>query len=60
MSTWRGAIILGLGFIVVGVIYLLVQGNGEFMDRSGATMLILLGAAMTFSFAVLLRGSREL
>ncbi len=60
MFTWRGAIILGIGFIVVGTAYLLLQGNGEWSDRSGATMLILLGAAMAFTFYVLLRGSREL
>ncbi|MBA2487871.1 MAG: hypothetical protein H0V36_00930 [Chloroflexi bacterium] len=60
MFTWRGAIIIGLAFVVVGVVYLLVQGSGEFMDRAGATMLIVLGAAMAFTFAIILRGSREL
>ncbi len=59
MFTWRGAIIIGLAFVVVGVVYLLVQGSGEFMDRAGATMLIVLGAAMAFTFAIILRGSRE-
>ncbi|MGI8534533.1 MAG: hypothetical protein ACR2LP_06615 [Candidatus Limnocylindrales bacterium] len=59
MFTWRGAIIIGLAFMVVGVVYLLVQGSGEFMDRAGATMLIVLGAAMAFTFAIILRGSRE-
>ena len=60
MFSWRGAIVLGIGFVVVGVLYLLLQGNGEWSDRSGVTMLIVLGAAMAFTFAVLLRGSREL
>lgn len=60
MFTWRAAIILGLTFVVVGVLYLLVQGSGEFMDRAGATMLIVLGSAMAFTFAIILRGSREL
>ena len=60
MLTWRGAIIIGLGFIVVGVLYLLTQGAGAAMDRAGATMLIALGIAMAFSFAVVLRGSRDL
>ncbi len=60
MLTWRGAIIIGLGFIVVGVLYLLTQGAGAVMDRAGATMLIALGIAMAFGFAVLLRGSRDL
>ena len=60
MYTWRGAIILGVTFVVVGVGYLLTQGNGEWIDRSGAAMLILLGVAMAFTFTILLRGSREL
>ncbi len=60
MFSWRAAIILGLMFIVTGIVYLITQGSGEWMDRAGATMLILLGAAMAFTFAVVLRGSREL
>jgi drug/metabolite transporter (DMT)-like permease len=60
MFTWRAAIFLGIIFIVVGVVYLIGQGNGQWMDRSGATLLIVLGAAMAFTFAILLRGSREL
>lgn len=58
MFIWRNALILGAGFIVVGVLYYLLQGDGAYLDRSGATLLILLGAAMAFTFAVLLRGSR--
>ena len=57
---WRVALILGGIFVTVGIVYLIVQGNGIFMDRSGATMLVVLGLAMGFGFAVLLRGSREL
>ena len=60
MFVWRNAIILGIIFIVVGIIYLLGQGNGEWMDRAGVTMLLVLGAAMAFTFTILLRGSREL
>jgi hypothetical protein len=62
MFVWRNALILGLIFIVVGVIYFFVQGpdTGVTSDRAGATMLVVLGAAMAFGFAVLLRGSREL
>lgn len=60
MFVWRGAILLGIGFMVVGVIYLLIQGNGEWLDRAGVTMLIGLAVAMTFTFAILLRGSRQL
>lgn len=60
MFTWRGAIIMGIGFVIIGAAYLLLQGDGESSDRSGATMLIVLGVAMAFTFSVLLRGSREL
>jgi hypothetical protein len=60
MFIWRNAIILGLGFVAVGIIYFLVQGTGHTLDRAGATMLIVLGLAMAFTFVILLRGSREL
>lgn len=60
MFTWRGAIVIGILFVIVGITYLLVQGNGEWLDRAGATMLIALGVAMTFAFSIILRGSREL
>lgn len=62
MFSWRNALILGLGFALVGAGYLLVQGSGAapWLDYAGVTMLILLGVAMAFTFAVLLRGSREL
>jgi hypothetical protein len=57
---WRNAIVLGAIFMIVGVIYWYVQGEGHTMDRAGVTMLIVLGAAMMFTFIILLRGSREL
>jgi hypothetical protein len=60
MYTWRGAITIGIGFVVVGLLYLLLQGSGETSDRSGVVMLVLLGIAMAFTFSILLRGSREL
>ena len=60
MFIWRNAVILGLLFVAVGVGYYLLQGSGETLDRAGATLLILLGAAMAFTFVILLRGSREL
>ena len=60
MFGWRNALILGLVFVAVGTGYYLVQGTGSGLDVAGATMLILLGVAMAFVFAVLLRGSREL
>jgi hypothetical protein len=60
MFVWRNALILGLIFIIVGIIYWYVQAVPQNIDQAGATMLITLGIAMAFSFAVLLRGSREL
>ena len=60
MFIWRNAIVLGIGFMIVGAAYYLLQGGGQWLDRSGATLLILLGVAMAFTFTVLLRGSRGL
>ena len=60
MFIWRNAIVLGAGFIVVGVLYLFLQGGDATLDRAGVTMLIVLGAAMMFTFLILLRGSRGL
>jgi cytochrome c oxidase assembly factor CtaG len=59
---WRNAIFLGLAFIVVGILYFLVQGSdsASTADRAGATMLVVLGVAMAFVFSILLRGSRGL
>jgi hypothetical protein len=60
MFTWRNALVLGAMFIVVGIAYLFLQGDGLYIDRAGALMLVMLGVAMAFGFAVLLRVSREL
>lgn len=61
MFTWRKSLILGAFFVAVGAGYFLLQSvSVEFFDRTGVTMLILLGVSMVFVFAVLLHGSREL
>jgi hypothetical protein len=62
MFVWRNALILGIIFIVVGVLYFWLQGSDLAVtaDRAGATMLIILGGAMAFVFSILLRGSRGL
>lgn len=60
MFVWRNALILGLVFMVVGAIYWYVQGDTTTVDRAGATLLLILGVSMAFTFVVLLRGSREL
>ena len=57
---WRSALIIGAIFAAVGVIYYFLQGNGIYIDRVGATLLIILGAAMAFGFTVLFKGSRGL
>jgi TRAP-type C4-dicarboxylate transport system permease small subunit len=58
--SWRNAVMLGVVFVLVGVAYFFLQGNGEWMDRAGVTMLIATGIAMALTFVVLLRGSGEL
>ena len=60
MFGWRNALILGLIFVVVGVIYWYVQTRPQTIDLAGATFLVVLGISMAFTFAVLLRGSHEL
>ncbi len=65
MFVWRNAVFLGAIFLVVGVIYALVQGiptgaAQSVPDMAGATLLVVLGIAMAFTFIILLRGSREL
>jgi hypothetical protein len=57
---WRSAVALGALFIVIGVVYLVVQGRGNELDLTGATLLIAVGAAMAFTFTILFRGSGEL
>jgi hypothetical protein len=58
--SWRNAVMLGVIFVLVGIAYFFLQGNGEWMDRAGVTMLIATGVAMALTFVVLLRGSGEL
>jgi hypothetical protein len=60
MFKWRSALVLAAIFIGVGLLYWFVQGSGATMDRTGVTLLIVLGVAMGFGFLVILRGSREL
>ena len=60
MITWRKTLVIGAFFIVLGVLYYFLQGDGTTIDRAGVTMLLLTGAAMAFGFAVLVKGSRDL
>jgi hypothetical protein len=58
--TPRNTLVIGGFFILVGIIYYVVQGTGATIDLAGVTMLVLCGVAMVFGFAVLVRGSRDL
>ncbi len=56
---WRNALILGALFVATGIAYFVLQ-TPEGFDRAGVVMLIAVGIAMAFAFAILLRGSGEL
>jgi hypothetical protein len=58
--TWRRTLIIGAFFVLVGLLYFAVQGDGTTIDRAGVTMLLLTGVAMAFGFSVLVKGSRDL
>lgn len=60
MITARNTLVIGGFFILVGILYYVVQGTGATIDLAGVTMLVLCGVAMVFGFAVLVRGSRDL
>ena len=60
MITWRKTLVIGAFFIIVGLVYFFVQGDGTTIDRAGVTMLLCTGIAMVFGFAVLVKGSRDL
>jgi C4-dicarboxylate transporter len=61
MFIWRNALILGGLFVVIGLLYLLLQQyTPTGLDQAGVVLLVVLGLAMSFTFLVLLRGSREL
>ncbi len=60
MITWQKTLVIGAFFIVVGILYYVVQGTGATIDLAGVTMLLLTGVAMVFGFAILVKGSRDL
>jgi hypothetical protein len=54
----RNAIVVGLFFSLIGVIYWFVQYQADFQaDIAGVTMLILLGVAVSIMSYVLIAGS---
>ena len=59
MFIWRNALILGAIFVIVGLLYAWLQRfDFRALDAAGATLLVVLGLAMGFTFLILLRGSR--
>ncbi len=60
MTNWRNTFFLGAFFVVVGVLYFVVQGDGRTIDRTGVLLLLLTGVSMVFGLGVLIRGSRDL
>ncbi len=70
MFSWRRSLLVGAFFVVVGVLYFVVQGAGtcapqmehctsRTLDLAGVLMLILVGVSMAFGLGVLVRGSRN-
>jgi heme/copper-type cytochrome/quinol oxidase subunit 1 len=55
----RNALIFGIAFVIVGLIYWLVPyvDSRPFVDLAGTVMLVALGAAMAIMFYVLVAGS---
>ena len=59
----RWSLVLGAIFIVIGLIYLVVQeavGIEAWIDPAGVVLLVALGLAMGFGMLVILRGARDL
>ena len=59
MANWRNTFVLGAFFVLVGILYFVVQGDFRTIDRAGVVMLILTGVSMVFGLSVLIRGSRD-
>lgn len=58
ISKPRNAALVGIVFVIIGVIYWAVPTIGGWhVDYAGVTMLLLLGVAMAIMFYVLVAGS---
>ncbi len=42
MFNWRNTFVIGVFFVLVGILYFLVQGDGRTIDRTGVILLLLL------------------
>lgn len=60
MFTARNAILIGLGFVLVAIAYLLLTIDYGRAEMAGVTMLATLGVAMGITFLVVFRNSGEL
>ena len=71
MFNWRRTLIIGLFFVVVGILYFVAQGAGaclpgmthcedRTLDLTGVLLLLLTGVSMGFGLIVLIRGSRDI
>lgn len=60
MFTARNAIIIGLGFITVAIVYLFLTTGSGHPEMAGVTMLATLGLAMGITFYIVFRNSGEL
>jgi hypothetical protein len=60
--TWRKTLLLAVVFLVVAFVYWFGFTNfwPSGTDYTGFTLLALLGIAMAFGFAIIVRNSREL
>jgi drug/metabolite transporter (DMT)-like permease len=70
MFNWRRTLVLGVFFVLVGILYFVVQGTGtcapqmehctsRTLDLTGVLLLLLTGVSMAFGLIVLIRGSRD-
>ncbi len=60
MFSARNAILIGLGFFIVAIAYLLLTANSGHLEMAGVVLLATLGVAMGITFYVVFRNSGEL
>lgn len=60
MFSARNAILIGVGFIAVALVYLLLTSGYGHAEMAGVTMLATLGVAIGITFFVVFRNSGEL